>query len=362
MTVTGRLVRTLALAQAGQVILPDDLLTVIINVLEAIADPSISERQRIGLADRLFETLNVEFIPPNPSLGAAYWSAMMRHVWHWEDSNRLVHKGSAYYFLGTNFLRLGDIPSAYISLFSALEEDKRSYPSLGADYRNSPVYKTTSLIDDSGNVLFPSVVVPLRNDLQGYLVSYLALGGSSISMNTIDSKFLQESRLEDVKRFFVATLHEIHHLAPINSTRMMLNDYSKTKVIDTLFNLGLVINQTLEQAYLASMSRLDMANAVHQLWLARRWTTERNVGTFIHGFSPDPNSGTPDQILRPYLDGTALFNGSRMDAKMLAIPIAYILRNYGGHHLEVSNILVNRYPDVLRNMMHAFLLAIDSLP
>jgi hypothetical protein len=40
---------------------------------------------------------------------------------------------------------------------------------------------------------------------------------------------------------------------------------------------------------------------------------------------------------------------------------AYYLRNYGGHHLEGSEITVKRYEDVLRSIIDAVFVSIETV-
>lgn len=343
--------------------LKDDLVENLLNTVSAI--PPTNKRQKIYLATKIFEHLRVKPAPPNPKLEVLFWTAIMRQVWAWEDLYEEVHKGTAYYFMASSYLASGDIPSAYICFFNALEDDKQNFPFISENVKDAPAYRTTSLVDNPHNFLYRSVVVPLRARLQSLIDGYNSRTKSKMTIQTLDQKFLQSDPLEDIKRFFVATFHEIYHLAPLNSTRMINNDYSKLKVIDTLFNLGLIVDQILEYRFLqrVSVQKKNMGNAVYQLALNLKWTTRQNskdTPQFLRKINLDLRS-TPDQVLPHLLDGTATYNGAPMDAQMPAILAAYHLRNYGGHHLVGSNILVNRYDDILDKIMDAFFVSIESL-
>lgn len=353
--------------QGGIIVIPPALRNLIDDMLNTTMSIPVNEDSRkIFLADKIFEHLTFRTNPPNPTLRCQLWNAVIQQVWAWEDTKEKVHKGTAYYFMAESYLESGDIPSAYICFFNALEDDKRNFPLIQKSIKDAPAYLTTSLIDNQSNFLYPSVVVPLRDSLQRFIYGYNVRTKRNLDMQTIDHNFLQDDSLEDIKRFFVATFHEIYHLSPLNSTRMINNDYSKLKVIDTLFNMGLIIDQILVHRFLqtAPKPQRKMANAVYELALHLGWTTSQitpDYREFLKKANPDPNSGSPDQILTAFLDGISTYDNVTMDARMRAIFTAYHLRNYGGHHLEGSDILVNRYNDVLTTMMDAFFVSIESL-
>lgn len=268
--------------------------------------------------------------------------------------------------MAESYLSLGDIPSAYICFFNALEDDKENFPFIPKNLKDASAYCTTSIVDNPSNFLYRSVVMPLRSYLQNFIDEYNARTKGSLTIQTLDQKFLQADPLEDVKRFFVATLHEINHLSPLNSSRMINNDYSKLKIIDTLFNMGLIVDQILEYRFLRNYTgRKYMGKAVYELALHLGWTNpqiSQDPGVFLGKVKPNLNKGSPDQILPSLLNGQATSNGTRIsDAKMCAIFTAYHLRNYGGHHLEGSDILINRYPDILSRIMDAVFAAVELL-
>ncbi len=287
-------------------------------------------------------------------------------IWSWEDTHEKVHKGTLYYIMAQEYLALGDVPSAYTCFYCALEEDKVNAQHIGQNLKNKPSYLTSSLVDDPSNLLYDPVVVPLRKRLQDAIDAYKTLTGSNLSIQVADQEFLQADDFEDAKRFFVATFHEIYHLTALNSSRMVNNDYSKLKIIDTLFNLGLILDQILEQRFLATAQKREknMANAVYHLALHLKWITPaeaKDVSQFLKLISPDVNNGTPDQIAGDFLDGLATLNGKSLDHQKACILLAYHLRNFAGHNIEGQDILVKRYPEVLERCMSAIFVAIEVL-
>lgn len=187
------------------------------DLLDAIATvPKSHKRRKISLADGIFGFKPVPD-PPNPKVQISFWNSVMPRIWAWEDSHEEVHKGTVYSFMAESYLSLGDIPSAYICFFNALEEDKKNFPFIPKDLKDAPAYRTTSIVDNPQNFLYTSVVMPLRTYLQSFIDKYNVRTNRSLKIQALDQKFLQADPLEEVKRFFVATLHEIYHLSPLNS-------------------------------------------------------------------------------------------------------------------------------------------------
>ncbi len=351
----------------GGIELHPDLKVLIHHLLaEVAAIPSSLGRRKVLLSDAIFGNLFVEQFPPNPKLKSMYWKAILTCVWDWEDKNELVHKGSPYFFMAESFLQSGDIPSAYTCIFSAIEEDKRSSPRIPKSFKASPAYMTASLVENSDNRLHDVVVLPLRAYIENLLNGYNSRSKSKLTMKMLDTKLLQADELEDVKRFFVANFHEAYHLTPINSTRLINNDYSKLKIIDTLFNFGLIVDQILTYRFLGKTAsdRRNMAKGFYQFALHRGWTSvmrDKDPGAFLKRLKPRLNDDTPEKVLPDLLDRKGTIDGKALDPQMNAVAAAYHLRNYAGHHLEGSNILVKRYNETFMLVVDALFAAIETL-
>lgn len=350
-------------------VLATPLLQTLTDLLNTIAStPPLTNRRKVTFADQIFgiKLQPNPPNPPNPKVSLQYWTSILPLVWSWEDANQEVHKGTLYYLMAEEYLSLGDIASAYTCLFKALEEDKRTFQYFFQPLTSKPAYLTSSLVNNPNNSLYPSVVIPLRNSLFDFMTRYNHSSGSTLSLGIIDQKFLQVPALEDVKRFFVATFHEIFHLMPINTSRMINNDYSKLKAIDTLFNLGLIVDQILEYRFLRNARKGDrkMSMGIYKLALRLGWTTKAKaprLKPFLKLIRPDPNRRTPDKVVKSILDKRPTFDRHRLDHKMKCVIIAYHLRNFGGHHIEGQDILVKRYAEILEYCIGAIFVAIEAL-
>ena len=169
----------------------------------------------------------------------------------------------------------------------------------------------------------------------------------------MDTKLLQNNNYEDIKRFLVATLREIYHLLPLSSERMINNDYSKLKIIDTLFNMGLIVDQLLEKRFPANNTKgekANMATAIFHLALHKGWTSiavHKDAGVFVRSIKPPLNNTLPDEIVPGLLDGKVTLNNKKTSKIQSAMFLTYHLRNFAGHNIEGSQVLVNKFDEVL---------------
>lgn len=183
----------------------------------------------------------------------------------------------------------------------------------------------------------------------------------------MDIKLLQDNKYEDIKRFLVATLREIYHLLPLSSQRMIINDYSKLNIFDTLFNMSLIVDQLLEKRFPADKTKgekANMATAIFHLALHYGWTTKsvnKDAGAFVHSIKPPLNNIQPDHTVPDLIDGNVTLNNNNTSKIQSAIFMTYHLRNFAGHNIEGSQILVSRFDEVLSMIIYALLLTIDIL-
>jgi len=340
---------------------------IIRGLLKSIAKlPQTEKRKKINLADEIFKHFDKEFESFDPKKSERFWREIIYLVWGWEGYHEKVYKGTPYFLMAKTYLQLGDVPSAYICFFNALEEDRNNLLCVQENFKDRPAYLTTSLVNNSNNPLHKEVVVMLRGYLQGFIESYNKRMMSDFTILDLDQKFLQAESLEDFKRLFVANFHEIFHLDPLNRSQMIKNDYSKLKVSSTFFNIALIVDQILEYRFLKNVdeSQRTMGKAIHQLAFHLKWTTKEDsprLKDFLKKICPNLKEGTPDVTLHALLDGTATYNGRPLDFRMRAIFAVYYLRNYAAHHIVGCNILVDKYFDILEIVMDAFFTSVESL-
>jgi hypothetical protein len=348
-----------------QVKLPTTLVTIIDDVLDEITRlPHTDNHKKLYLADKLFEHINFDTGIPNPIFRHSLYKTILEHVISWEKSHESIHKGSLYYFMSESSFRSGNITAAYTYLYNAVEEDKQYYGYISKSYYDSPAYKTSSLIDDPNNYVYTDEVKTLRDMLRNYILDYNTHNSKSFTIHDLDIKLLQNKNLEDIKRFFVSTIREIYDLNSFNISGLLLNDYSKLKIVDVVLNLALVVDKLLEHKFTGVLQKKNMANAIYQLALFLKWTSttgSKDVRLFLRLIKPSLNSGNPDKILPPILNNSATFEGIALSDSQKAIFATYHLRNYASHNIKGNAIVVTDYNRVMSLIMDALFLSLEIL-
>lgn len=352
------------------VILPAPLIRTLNELLDLIALlPAEKRREKITLATAIFSHFSDPGSSvPNPTLRRMYLKAIMDLTWEWENKHEQIHKGHPYFFMGKSYHNSGDLASALVCFFQAVEEDKKNYPAFGWDYKKAPAYLTVSLIDDINNNVHDTIVRPARETLQTMLGDYNTRYNHTFFMGDLDAKFLQVDALEEEKRFFVATFLDIFQLSPLTSPKMSTNDYSKLKHVDLLANLCLVIDQLLEYKYLQADPSKKMARGVYILAIDQKWTNthlHKNPGEYIASVAPQLNNSSPDQTIPDILDARGIVGtvGGTRQAFPLesAILLAYHIRNFASHNIEGNAVFVARFDEIYKRLIDALFFVVELL-
>ncbi|MGD0177824.1 MAG: hypothetical protein ABSC50_13475 [Candidatus Bathyarchaeia archaeon] len=292
-----------------------------------------------------------------------HWIGVLQRVRDWETrSNKTVHKGTPYCFLGATYIFAGDYDLGLRYLYDAIEEDKRTSATLGRtdSYKGAPAYMLASLVDDPRNFLYQPVVFPARKRIEGFLDTYRGKSGSSMQMAGFGRKFLQETSLEFQKLYFVYVLLEIiKHESAWNSATP--NDFANMKNRDVLFDLCLVIDGVLRERFPPASF---ISYGIYNLCNSKGWlnTGDRNPSDLNGNLNPmitgrPPPS--PQLVVPALLDLTLRYRGSPVRLEMSWLLLAWHLRNYAAHELIPQQVLVQRYEEIVQALMNALFISVE---
>lgn len=315
------------------------------------------------LATYLFETLGgywQDELLKNGLLktGVSFWQEVISITLDWENKNKpiTIHKGTPYFFLAYNCLENGDKDNGFTYLYNALEDDKKlpqlNYP------QNAPAYLTAIMSDKPHNFMY-SRVRDQRLLLSNFLLKHKS-EFPELKLIDFDKKFLSDINLADVVYFFVYNFHIIFDQDRNTNHIILQNEFSRLKVLDLFFNLGLIIDQVL--SYAASnvgTTTSGMKDAV-AWWANTKGVNQNQFDTLIGTSNLDLKSQTPDQVLPTILSNISRPTGG-IPKEVYAMLVAYKIRNHGGHNLNQQQILTSRYDEILNRLFNALFLAIQSL-
>jgi hypothetical protein len=183
-------------------------------------------------------------------VGIQFWHELLDITKEWEDmSGTTIHKGTPYFFLAENYLLVGDRDLAFMYLYNAINEDivwAEFAPSSDYPYK-SPAYLTATMTRGSNQMDY--LVKQWRMKLDEYVQRYNGLFHRSFGLADFDIKFLCNKQLSNVVYFFVFNFIYLYEITIHTELRSLQNEFSRLRILDLIFNLCLVIDESVSRFY-----------------------------------------------------------------------------------------------------------------
>jgi hypothetical protein len=349
-----------------------EICTEVFNAIKIIKEQDKNEELAARLSSYLFEGFT------------SYWLGLLQNgldttatvVWHkvlsiandWEKNNipTTIHKGTAYFFLAENYLLIGDRDLAFLYLYSALNDDiylgkmasSLNYP------QKAPSYLTATMRADKDNQMYYLVEL-LRNRLGQYISEFNNEYGRCFKIEDFDTKFLDNKDLADVVSFFVFNFLYLLEVERKLKSDITQNEFARLRTLDVIFNLCLIIDETLKNAELREIGKLR-ANPHYIthgiLWLVCehwQWMKHRELEQFWGQLNL--NTQEPDQIIPKLLAKKELYNNHTVKGEIFDLLLSHKLRNYGGHNIKQLFVFTNSYQAVIKQLIFALITSIEVL-
>ncbi len=291
-------------------------------------------------------------------LAAQFWREVLSLAYGWETRTGFrVHKGSPYAFTAYTYLMMGDINTGFSYIYNAIEEDRKLdevCPEIGYP-GNAPVYLTATLNPSSRNIMH-QLVNEIRSVLEEHLESYRQEIGSDLSLHEFDTRFLQNSDLEVLAYFFVFTFWTIFEYQRKVGYDLMQNDFSKLKNSNWLFALCLVVDKLFHShpQYSGRFIGSEIVNYVdHKGLMTRDDLNDLRDQT-------DVREANPDGLIPRLLSLSIMHNGTRVRREIQYLFVAWNLRNFAGHNIEIQNVIASRFEDIVRVLLYDIFLVVDE--
>lgn len=143
------------------------------------------------------------------------------------------------------------------------------------------------------------------------------------------------------------------------------NEFARLRTLDVIFNLCLIIDETLKNAELREIGKLR-ANPHYIthgiLWLVCehwQWMKHRELEQFWGQLTL--NTQEPDQIIPKLLAKKELYNNHMVKGEIFDLLLSYKLRNYGGHNIKQQFVFTNSYQAVIKQLIFALITSIEVL-
>jgi hypothetical protein len=139
------------------------------------------------------------------------------------------------------------------------------------------------------------------------------------------------------------------------------------KVLDTIFNLCLIIDEVLKVYYKKKRgSLLDTHYIRHGISLLsdeQGWMSQNDIQGFWRNLKVA--EAMPDKVIPTLLKMKRRFKKGRgrilPPKEVFTMLIVYNLRNYGGHNIKQQRVLTERYDEIMSQLMMALFLSVRAL-
>jgi hypothetical protein len=353
------------------VALPERLYQLANQVFDAIHDVNrqgLNGFIAITAADRFFES----FTPLRQSLfgfgfqlaSSEMWAQLLRCTLSWESSHSAhIHKGTPFFFLGESLIFQGDIDTAFLFIYNALEEDKAWSSALNRpnEYKQAPAYLTATISDNQANALYNAVVRPIREEIAKYALSFSSATSASFTLADFQANFLDKAALEEIIFFFVYNMYVHLQRNRFKQARHFFeNDFTKIKNLDMIFNMCLIIEEFLQHRFAGGRSPYYISDGVLELARTRQWIASgETVKQFFGKLSGVNLDADPTTTVPVLLSGNVLYDNQPLRQELRYLLLAWHLRNYGGHNIRAQDVLVKSYDQIFGWLMYALFIAIQ---
>jgi hypothetical protein len=298
-------------------------------------------------------------------VGIQFWREILVITKTWEDvSGTMIHKGTPYFFLAENYLLTGDRDLAFMYLYNAISDDStwaEFAPSLHYPDK-SPAYLTATMTMGSNQMDY--LVKQWRENLNKYIQKFNELFHRSFGLADFDSKFLCNKQLSNVVYFFVFNFIYLYEITNYTESKSLQNQFSRLKTLDLIFNLCLIIDETLKKVESISKGKMVESHKISDgiTWLCNSngWMKQEDLETFWNKENLNVANGEPDIVLPRLLSMTEQYKGNPVRKEVFTLLIAYNLRNYGGHNISQQNVLTSKFDEIIEQLLISLFLCLDT--
>lgn len=287
-----------------------------------------------------------------------FWKKIIEITTLWErETNKHIHKGSLYAYLAYTYLMTGQYDTGFSFIYNAIEDDielNKECPTLNYP-KEAPVYLTASLSSKPANMM-GNLVGGIRSELENFLSGYRIEFGSSLSMNDLDSKFLQNPALETIKYFFVFTLWVIINYKRNIESRLMNNDFSKLKNATWFFTLCIVIDELLGNKEVFKVK--FFGNRIIKYITFKKLMSQADVEGLLK--SQNISKGDPDEIIPNLLSLKLRYNNKIVPKEIQHLFVSWNLRNFAGHEIKTKKVFVEQFDKILEFLLFDIFLIIEE--
>ncbi|MBI4019454.1 MAG: hypothetical protein HY364_04320 [Candidatus Aenigmarchaeota archaeon] len=289
-------------------------------------------------------------------LGTELLQHICRIVFSWEEKNRAqIHKGTPYFFLGLTQLMQGNVDAGFLMVYNAIEEDKRYCRQIGQInlYKGMPAYSFCTVnIKQTKNAAY-DYVIEANKELQKFIDNFNSSGFKyKTSLNEFQTKFLENTDIENEKFFFVYNLFTVVYQNVLKRKELENNIFSKLRNVDMIFNFCLIIDKILNH----KTGKQYISDSI--IKIARNNFSINNAQNIYKSLDFENNV---ESAINNCLSPSYTHNSITVPKELLSLILIWGLRNHGGHTVETLDIFVEKYEEIKQAIMNSYFIVLKEL-
>ncbi len=279
------------------------------------------------------------------------WQIALQPVLNFESDNtdRKVHKGTAYYYWGMTAIIKGDIDKGYSLVHQAVEEDiattKNKFP-------DTPAYALANLNNVKFDQAFKQWVDLQAQYLNIKVENYSNSYSREFHLDDFRERFLNSPPSTDMVFLFVFTIARLMRLSS-TPTYILQSRFSGQLLINLFFDITLTIEVAVKSKNPSGRSFIDHAKYLTQK--VSNPLTKNKLKEINNSFNTHF-----DTTLKEVLDETFVFkDGTKINKIQSEIALAYGIRNKGGHDVSSSPTVWKEFIQIEQILLNVLFMAID---
>ena len=144
------------------------------------------------------------------------------------------------------------------------------------------------------------------------------------------------------------------------------NEFDRLRNLDLIFNLCLIIDETLKQAELKNQGQVNSKHFISDgiKWLSgfRKWKLSTNdLEDFWGSANLNLNGTDPDIVMPRLLAKNESYKNISVNRELHDLLIVYKLRNYGGHNIKQQTCFTTQFDQIIQSLLNSLFLSIEVL-
>lgn len=265
--------------------------------------------------------------------------------------DREIHKGTAYYFWGMTSLLAGDLDKGFLLMHQAVEEDVKTS---NQHIPDTPAMAFANLNSQKLDQAFRQWVVHQANILDQLIRNYSEKYSRNFTLDNFRNKLLNDLQNLDITFLFVYTLAKLEKINNV-PVSVLKSRFSSQLLLNLLFDFSFVIETAIRAKNPSGRSFINHANfltnSINQV------LSEVELGDINQNFKVNFETTLSSILDQSY----KLSNSLVLTEFQTNIAVTYGIRNKGAHDITSSEVVREKFHEIIRAILNTLFCIIDYL-